>query len=430
MADPSLFARVAGNALYYGAGYYLSRYMNGPSRKRGIGGSTFQGKFGGTPKRPRYAKLDKGYSEKVTYAAVAQGPSCCYLGITSIPTATLGGNGHTRLLADICIGIWRDFFRFYHPGRYEFETPDQVLSSMINIVNEGYSLICRPPDPGSGGDSIDQFTITVNTTLRDLGFSLASAMMGAWRNGLEPFRLEHSVNVSPYTCGGSMYLNNIIVKAKVTNVVTIQNQSLADDSTGGDADANTTVDVSANPLKGKMFYMKHIAPEISTGYKYEGADNSSTADQWGATYLKDTVIGTLQNIISPDQTATGVPANGCWKIIPKADYFKNCTGVKDIGLEPGVQKTFKLRFRFVGPLTNYLRGEFTNYNAVTTTPGQGIAYQPAYKMGMGQCVLLAFEKRLRQTGSTVNIAYQVDSYIKTSVSKKRQYMTYHVETNV
>lgn len=426
MAEPSRFARIAGNALYYGALYAGNRYMSSGNavRKRGIGGANYQGKFGGYVKRPRYAKLDKGYAEKVTFASVAQQPQCLYLGFTSVPTAVYGTIGYSRLLQDVCISILREFFRNYHPGKFEFETPDQDLYT-AGLSVDGFNLSCRSPGGGlSAYLTFTPATAANGTTLRVMGAQFAQFLMQQWDSGYEPYQLSCTSPGTGSAPVGIMWLNNLIVKASCTNVVIIQNQSLADDGAAADLDVNTTVDVSANPLKGKMFYMKHVCAEIGTGMRSGFGDPTVIGDTWGANNLKTTTTGTLQNVIAPTNAA-----DGCWKVIPKADYFKNCTGVKDIGLEPGVQKTFKLRFKFTGALTNFLRGEYSNYMG-TSALGTGVSAQPSYKQRFGQCVILAFEKRLRQTGSQITVAYQVDTYIRTSIKKKRQYMTYHVETNV
>lgn len=408
--------------------------MIGSSRKRGIGGVNFQGKFGGRPKRFRSSKLAKGYAERVTYAAVQSAPQCAYLGFTSIPCISQGVNpGYSRLLADICIAILRQFFRSHFPGKIEFETPDQVINAFGCAVYN-YNVQFRNPTGQSFVDSsvFSSASNQISTTLRDMANNMASIITAQWRLGLVPTMLYAYVptgDTSPVPVG-TMWLNNLRVKCSCTNVITVQNQSLADDGAIGDLDANTTVDVSANPLRGRIYYMRHVTPEVGVGLPMS-SDATVTDDLWGSINLRRmTDAGsTLSNVLAPTAAATG-----CWKVLPKPEYFKNCSRIKDIGLEPGVQKTMKLRFNFHGTLTNFLRGEYNNYAVANqlgvTDTSVGLSLQSGLKMGFGQIALMAFEKRLRQTGSLITVAYQIDSYIRTSIYSRRQYMVYHVETNV
>lgn len=413
MGDVSGFARFAGNALYYGGLYAASRWLTPGARKRGIGGGTFQGKFGGRPKRPRHANLGSGYHEKVTYASTISQPQCVYFGVTSYPGYAIGAANLSRMLWDICISIVRKFLKAHHPGRIEVETPDQHLGT-FGVNQETWYLMARYPDD-SNVQRQTTFPVVATTTIRSLAYDLASQITTDWRDGYEPFMLGNFMT-STSVPQSIMFLNNMVVKASCTNVITVQNQSTADDSAAGETEGNTTVDITANPLKGKLFFFKHIGPEIGSGWKASRTDGTSTDDMWGVYKLLRPSVGTLYNITAPTDAATG-----CWVTVPKADYFKNCSGVKDVGMEPGTQKVYKIRFKFKGPLTNYLRAENSNF---------GTELSHAYKKGMGQSVFLVLEKRLRQSATNVKLAYQVDTYIRTDVYKRKQYMTYHVETNV
>lgn len=411
------------------------------SRKRGIGGGNFQGRFGGRPKRFRSSKLFRGFAERVTFASHQDANSCCYLGFSSIPTISSGGfgatnPGYSRLLADICISILRDFFRYHFPGHLEFETPDQA---MFDGSIDKYTINLRSSEPASllgyTDTTIFSGASAATTSLRDVANNLANSITAFWRVGQVPQSL-YAFQTSTAATGGVplsyMWLNNLVVKCSVVNVITVQNQTLADDAVTGDGDANTITDVTANPLRGRVFYLKDIAPVVGVGRQI--GTNGDKSDMWGHQYLRNFAEAgsTLGNVLAPSNQ---LPATGCWKVIPKPEYFKNCRKVKDIGLEPGVQKTLKMRFNFRGTFTDFLSGEYNNYaiaqlDGLQTTTNNGLALQSGLKSGFGQLALLVFEKRLRQTGSLITVAYQVDSYIRASVFAKRQFMTYHVETNV
>lgn len=399
----------------------------------GVGGGNYQGRFAGRVKRPRPPKLYRGYAECVKFAGVARDNQCVYLGFTSISGisySATNGPGYSRLLQDICVSILRVFFKSKYPGCVEFETPAQSLNA-LNISSYNFYYKSRQHSGGTATDT--QLTIGPTTSLFDLAGVLAGTMTYQWSLGYLPMALfcsdSGATNGNPR---GYMWLNNLIVSASCTNCITLQNQTLADDGAANDGDANTTIDVSANPIKGRMFYMRHLTPEVCVGYRLgDGVDVTNTDDLWGAINLRRAVEGTLFNVISPGISYS----TGCWQVVPPAEYFKHVSGVKDISMEPGVQKSFKLRFHFNGSLTNFLRGEYSNFADVTTTATPaatlaGLSLQGGLKSGFGQCVLLALEKRLRQTGVQVVLAYQIDTYIRTNVRSTRQPMSYHVETNV
>lgn len=402
--------------------------MAGPKRSASYGG-VWQGSFPGRVKRHKSSKLYKGYKETIMHADQHSMLNVNYFGVQSYPAHPVASG---RLFVDFWISILRHFFKNNHPGRIEFETPDEAIDSLLSVpiaptvtasdLNETIRIVYRNPGGSTRIEGTPRTLCssavppTTTYTLRSLATELANEVNTQWNAGYEPQLLQvYSAVVASATYVatiGVMRLDQVILKGSVTNVIKLQNSTVAD---VGEAigDADLTNNIQSNPLHGRIYYFNGLCPTLATGYDVSGTNGP---DEWAAANLSVPNTGTANNIIAPTVACTG-----CWKTLPKQDYFKNCVGYKAVQLEPGVQRSLVVRFKFNGYMTSFLKKSRTAF----TTP----ATSNDYGFGMGQTVLVALEKRIRYGSVPVNIDYQVDTHISTSMSLKRQAMTLSVTTN-
>lgn len=461
--------------------YKRSRRATGPSAraKRYRPSGVYDGKFTGPRDTRRNAVLKSGYAETHIHTGTVTQDGAAYIGIASYPAFKGGSQAqYGRVLEDICIAILRKYFRNYHPGKIEFSTPDQTFDQVLDYsVGTGYGqsynyeyihIKFGKPDgtytqsegtfPGANENKFLYFSSTtliptgetLYTNLRSLGEAIAKQIMHMYVNhgdvplcirGARVFYTTTVDGTVPFyntTYHSTMWMTNCKVSAKVKTVLTVQNQTVADDTTEGFK--NTMIDVSCNPIRGKLFYFKDLGPKLKAGFDL-GADadgNPSTEDEWFHYWFSkptdnETVGGLLRNIyIAKDANAANVDPVGCWKTIPERAYFSNCANAYNVTLDPGHIKTVTTRFRFYGTLWNFLKGErlqIDNQNDYEAG-GEGEVRSAGFAKGMGTSVILAMEKRLRAGTEGVQLQWQVTTHIATDCSiKGRSYMTKDVVTN-
>lgn len=395
-----------------------------------VAGGSYTGKFRGRVKRPAKANLSTGYHEHVVFSGAHDMANVNYLGITSYPSLSVDSNAVTvasRMFIDGYIAILRYYFRHVHLGRWEFESPDQPLSDLIILTDTNSSAalgqfiqqkFMTPNGTIDTGTAVLITNLSTTMTIRSLATTLANECYNKWSLGFEPYILYSYSNgagsggTTYDVPGAMMFLNNLILKLSSTTVIRIQNQTVGDDG------SNYTTDISTNPLHGKIFYFKDLSPTVGTGF-----DLSSTVsgDEWFAKNMCWPTAGTLKNVYA---TSVACPGSSAWSVIPKAQYFKNCTGVKDVQLNPGEIKEFKLRFKFDGRITQFLSRDWNNFSVSEVT-------NLGMRKGMGQCAIIALQRRLRagDDANPISLSYQVDTYCRARIKKLAQRMTYHVETN-
>lgn len=413
--------------------------MAGYRRKAVGSGGVWQGKFPGSVKRPRKDDIRNCFKETVLYAGQHSADGVNYLGLLSMPAyedpsrvSGLMENG-CRVLTDINISILRYFFRNCHPGHFEFESSDQrirdlMLPGTANDQTETFRLTYRSPTGGAQqtGTPFSILSAISNFTLRTLAVELTGEMMYFWKRGYEPSFMQCYINIAtgvpPYvSVTGALRLDQLIVKAVVKNVLKLQNGTLAE---VGDAagDADLTTNILSNPVRGKILYFKGLAPVVNTGY-----DATATVqdDEWFQNNLRIPNDGTIRNLITPS-----VKPVGGWATIPRASYFKNCIGEKDVTLEPGAQRSFTLGYKFSGYLSTLLQKLYTAYG--TDAAGlTGTTTHAGFSHGTGSCAVVCFEKRIRTGDTPVVLDFQLDTHIMTTVvTKKHIGMIHHVEANV
>lgn len=399
--------------------------------RKGIGGQ-FQGRFGGKRHKPSGDKYTSGFAEKDIYANTWSMGHTLYIGFQSYPytsnysDVSIANNTPGRVFVDIWVAILRKYYKSYHVGRLEFMNPTQPLNSYVG-GSEVWSILSERPDGNSSGAVQDTYTTVAADTLISLATQLAKICMSQFIRGKIPLRLVCQFGGTGM--GGYMMLNQTYVTAKCTTVITVQNQTLADDINNNEGEANTTVDITANPLKGKLLYFSDLYPRFAAGY-----GNGDVEDEWGPRWLAPNsfdgglvVAGSsnMLNVVRPYNGTSVQTPTGLWKAIPSPSTFSNLSAVQDIGMEPGVQKTFKLKFRFNGTLANFMKHDRTVFSA---SPLQ--LFSGEYSYGMGTSVYLVLEKRIRRATNPISIGYQVETNIKTGCYTKHQTMTKLVTCNI
>lgn len=433
---------------------YMDKVLNNTwkslvgGNKRMVAGGNWTGKFKAPVKRPRRINLKDGVHDEYIYSDAKEQPMVGYLGITSYPCVRASSTGVSTQFQTsyqfirVIEAALRYFFRYQHPGRYEFQTFDQTFES-FNIPTtanystaEGMVIMYQTPDGSTITAGTDFIYMNYDTdatprpaynTLTKLATAIANEMYVQWQDGKEPLYMKSWQGALVGTTGlqfavAGMNLNQLRFRTNCTTVLTVQNQTIADDGTGGTTNtlANTTIDISANPLHGRIFYFSDIAPKFATGYDYV---NNDGPDEWGAINLSTPDSDSdLQNVYAPTKTP-----EGCWMTVPKAQYFSNCTGTKDVQLNPGEIKEFKLRFKFGGRLVDWLRADISNFKSLN--PAKADIENLAYHKGMGQCAIMAVEKRIRNATTKVQLSYTVKTYTHATVRMNRQSLTVRTRAN-
>lgn len=415
--------------------------MTGSRSFRGAGAAgVYHGKFGGRPRRPRKTPiLYNGFAEVVKEGRTHASNSAIYIGAASYPSSDPANSTDPakagRALVDIVVALLRRYFLHNHPGKFEFNSADQFFADLIQPISNNPDIdtsteclainyMQADGTKVSGTEVVFSGAGAANYSLRSLAKVVADEIMTQWRLGREPMIMRTYIR-TPNLAGGhtmiaTMKLNNLVVKCKCLTTMTVQNTTVARDA-GTEEDQDSITNVEAAPLFGKLFYFRDIGPIQALGMRLnnEGVP-APQDDDWFAANLYNPRFGELKNIYSYDD----VSPTGCWKVVPRPDYFKNCSGVLNVELEPGVQKKFSLRFNFVGKLTDWLKREVTNYKKGETGGTATFALQ----RGMGTCAILCLESRIRSTASRpLKIAYEVDTYVRTSVLTRRDGMVQHVE---
>lgn len=427
-------------------------------------GGIYHGKFSGPVKRPRKSGIYHGFKEKVLYSNVSEQNKCWYLNISSLPyatdpdgTASESDSYTNRVLVDICASIIREFYRKHHVGRIDLVSPDDqpkyYLSFTVDsssVQEEWLNLVFMQTD---GGATVNQdfvvFEGTTSYTLLGLARTMAYHIWTKWKSGYIPMMLSctDTAGGAGTRVGyrGTMNLHQMLVSADVWTKVLLHNVTHSDtsviqDNPEGTADVYTAPDsitnVNADPLRGKLYYNKRLCPQPKTGIML-GTTTAPTGsvqeDEWFMNSMRFPQTYGVRNIWLPSPSdptiaAAGAPT-GCWVTVPKPDYFKYCTGVKDVTLEPGVMKSFNVEFHFQGYLTTFLEKLANQFHGSSMS---SVYDNLSTKTAFGNCVLVALEKRMRYDSATsdpIKIAYQVETFISTDIKSKRQPMTYHVETN-
>lgn len=457
-------------------------------------GGVYHGKFKTPIKRPNPIKGSySGYTEKIMHSGFSTQKGCWYMNLAAAPlwsSAENAGAGndpttiqyYSEVLRCVCVAILRKFYKRYHPGRLEFVASDQPIQQFLSLpasnVTPGTAVQLDADNPGNinympeiltlccvSADGYSQvkyqYTLTDGDTLQTLAKWLAGRMWTAWSSntttngGMEPLYLavvdsNSAANVA--NSKGFMYLNNMDVAFRVMNILSLHNQS-GDHTVNGVDNDDTTIEIDANPLKGRIFYHKGIAPTINIGYcvpangahPVDGGASSVGAnpDIWGPDNL--TQGGTWNAVDNPSVNTplanctfpykgngqNYVEPTGVWRTLPKAEYFKRCYGVREVNMEPGVINKTTLAFDFKGKLTTLLRKLSTEYYYRS---GNG---SPAYDYGMGKSMTIAFERRIRNHWETVanpvkdyvSIAFQIVTTIEAEVRRRNQVMAQYVRTN-
>lgn len=448
---------------------------------RGVSGpGAWHGRFPGYLHKPAKRGLRSGFTEKTIYSDTYSQPMVNYFGVCSLPlTSALGvpnanDKGPTRVLDDMCIAVLRKYFKRYHPGRIDMETDCWRWSDYMNKYNippadlnfplpsEELILLSDYPDSigasaadpttGATGHNSDRLRLDATSTLRSMAEWMSGVIWSRYYNdGMIPFELA-SIDFWPTASSGTgataivrpmlakctMRLNGLIVKANVKTVVKLQNTTAAE-ATDGTADSGAITSVGSNPIRGKMYYFKGLSPVVQTGYLENVNTTTATLnyanDEWFAATYKWPNVGSPipsgggQNTFNVF-TSTTSPL-GIWKSIPLDQYFRNLVGVKNVELEPGVQKFETLSFEYKGTLVNFLR-KFMNWFGAGTAhvDARNNAY---YQFGLGNCVMFAFEKRIRSDGTAgdstnIGLAYQVETDIWTDVKVTTPVMGKRIET--
>lgn len=190
-------------------------------------------------------------------------------------------------------------------------------------------------------------------------------------------------------------VDNMKIKIKTKNTIYIQNQTTSDNNS-----LSTDV-VDTNPIKGRIFLFKDIAPII----RYvQSRDQTLVRDE--AKLMHD------QNgdgVIYPDADVggdtTSTYQNQAWGQIPSTDMFSNCKSFSNISLQPGEIKRFDFGFSYNGYINRFLQG--LDLSGLGT--GSNLAYvtgRAGTRRALGTSVLFAFDKRLSTGSNGVELGVQ------------------------
>lgn len=448
-----------------------SASRNMPNMKPTTAGGIWQGRFGGHVVRGSSSGgLRSGVAETNIYSSNTSQPMVNYIGFSSMPLgSTTGAPSPGRVLDDMCMAVFRRFFKKHHSCHFDIESQAnwtygqyrnsyQIISNGTGnnalpgpstsnaptpLFKERYIVYFDTPDStqtsyrtgaGTAGDpyafTYESFDPVDSSTLRDFGTWLATKIWYYfYEYGKIPFELacvrylpgnDGIVMNYPVVGKETMRLNGLVVMANVRTRIKLQNLTEAEELTNGAATYQVTA-IGSNPLRGKMYMFKGLAPAQSAGFT--DAVGSGT-DEFFTTNYKWPSGGVFPNVFTVNTAPSGV-----WQTLPSTHYFKNCIGVKDVSLEPGVQKYETLKFAFKGTLVQYLRKLYSWFGAgVGHSDARNHAY---YQYGLGSHVLFAYEKRIRAPGNDANstnvaIGYQVETDIWCDVQTRTPVMTKEV----
>jgi len=184
----------------------------------------------------------------------------------------------------------------------------------------------------------------------------------------------------------------------------IQNVTPADD--GG----LSTDRVDVNPIKGKLMRFRDPTPVIKDDL---GIDNSGSTNY--GYLLQQDING--DGIIWPNPAT---PPSGPWTQLPTADMFRNCAGMANISLEPGVMKDYSLTFKFSGTIQALMKG-FNNSQWLTSTTAPLSRTIPSTtNKQFGQSFMFALEKRMPTGNAAVSVNFHYELYVGSCFGGRRK----------
>lgn len=267
-------------------------------------------------------------------------------------------------------------------------------------------------------------TLSLGTTILTTAYNMARQLLDNYQYGAKPNSgAVHNVNDATYEFYGMSVLDysdesgatvpttndnrmkmhkaifrvdKMKIKIRTKNTIYIQNQ------TTSDANSLSTDVVDTNPVKGRIFLFKHIAPIV----RYiQSRDSTLVRDEYK---LMHDVNG--DGVIYPDADVGGDTSttynNQAWGQIPSTDMFTNCKSFSNISLQPGEIKRFDFGFSYNGYINRFLQGLDLSGLGVSQAQNSYAIARTGSDRSLGTSVLFAFDKRLSTGSNGVELAVQ------------------------
>lgn len=263
-------------------------------------------------------------------------------------------------------------------------------------------------DGSTSGDTFD-ITPAADTTWILFAHNIKNEFMSQAENGFFPtkYRLYDTDSKVFYDHNN---FDNDIVTMNITSIVKIQNTTPA-------ADGNDSINaVDANPLMGRVYDFKHMAPRLRSGYMTEmqSVTGFTGMSQISSSLTNQKEIQTqhLRNgglITGTLATAFAMPPNG-------AAVFENCDGAKDIKMPPGGFYTIKRTHKCVASVKRYLHGSVDFRDPPTYSDGIQSIRAPI----VSKCWMVGLRPML-PTGldESIRLAMSRDSIVKVQVRRAK-----------
>lgn len=209
-------------------------------------------------------------------------------------------------------------------------------------------------------------------------------------------RITDTATVSSLNSVASIDLSRCSIMMKFYSFLNIQNQTLADDGTGDQAD-----DVGANPLHGRSYSGK------GNGWRWKRVMFTGTPAKWTATADRD------KGHIFIDRSQYDFEMNNFLQRPPDKNMLANVSKIGPAKLQPGQIRGDRLNYSCMISVNNLIY-KLKHVLRENTVPGQSA--QLFYLFGYS---VFAFEKQMR-TGGDIKLAYEVDQVYRSKLIERRR----------
>lgn len=365
----------------------------------------YTGKFNKPRRFKRIKRVDlEGIQDKneVTIPSVAE-DDCAYVGMSSHQPYRLYTQIWAAFLRKYMKIVWNADLCQY--SDIPFVIGANTISVRFDFVrNDGISALTNLPYTTNyvNGSTTVALTHNASPSFGDLVSLIAAAFYNLWvvSNEISLKRFELSIGEDITDLRNKLNVDNMYVSVKSVATIRLQN------TTTSDTGAETTDQITNNPIMGKIYKFSSPAPLLRTGAAAGTAENWSNISELRTVPAappapQSTILLKEAGVVWPywANGAAGVAnAIEIAKTVefvrpPAASVFTNCNGVVSFSLEPGEIRHLSKVFIFKGQFTVLMEDMLRQYCG--RVDGQRF----------GTSVVFAFAKRM-PTG-TAKVRYNV-----------------------
>lgn len=378
LKNPYVQAAWLGTEAAIGAyNYFNTKKETEPGKPIEMSGRSYQGKFAKPMGSDRKQKINGYYSGKGIMRIVETHGTC------SSPDAVYVGHSTyypSEISNAIAIAIIKKLFlkgKFLVGGNQEILRLNDQLDPLNFWVKYSFNQL---------GSSVPQWSNTHSLIASDTPTTIANncglvqfiydTLYGG-NNNMELVEIhlgndELQISGTKKYMVASINLRQEVLELYIGSEIEIMNQ------TKSDTGSNSTEQIDVHPVKGYHYQFVGGTPKDR---RYPGP-NYWTNVQLGIILQRDLDLGNV------------------FKEPPPKQFFTNCVGSRQVGLEPGAMKKSKIEVKYVGYLNNIIAKLTGKW--IVPNPGT-----PKLMFAPGKSELFGLEEFI-QTGSTQNITIKYE----------------------